>query len=272
MERSSTPLISIMICSYNGERFIAQTIDSVLSQTYPNIEIVVVDDGSTDSTLEIIKTYQQRDKRIRLYIQPHQGFAAARNRAFQEARGEWIAIIDHDDLCYPTRLEKQFELSKVYPDADFIFSDTDYIDENNRVFDSQFAHVKLDCQYLEKGKVAMMLLRLRCFIDSESVFIRKGIAQQCGLLDTKYLYAPDFDFFVRLGFEVNFCFTRERLSAWRVHSSQATHNNVRKLNYEIIDILKSYLYDKRVDLNTKMYVCLKIVKIFVKTQLQKHFL
>lgn len=262
-------LVSVVVCTYNGERYLQQTLDSICRQSYEHIEIVIVDDGSTDSTLEIIETYQQRDKRIRLYIQAHMGFAAARNRAFQEAKGEWIAIIDHDDLCYPERLEKQLLLSKTYPDADFIFSDTDYIDENNQVIDSQFSHVRLNGPYLERGKAGILLLRLGGFIDSESVFIRKGIARKYGLLDTKYLYAADYDFFVRLGFEVNFCFTREKLSAWRVHSRQATHNNVNKLNYEIIDILKRRLSDRRVDLNTKMYICLKILKIFVKTQLQK---
>jgi len=264
-------LVSVVVCAYNGERYLQQTLDSICRQSHEHIEIVIVDDGSTDATLEIIKKYQQRDKRIRLYIQPHRGFAAARNRAFQEANGEWIAIIDHDDLCYPERLEKQLLLSRTYPDADFIFSDTDYIDENNQVIDSQFSHVKLNDPYLEKGNAGILLLRLGGFIDSESVFIRKGIAQKYGLLDPKYLYAADYDFFVRLGFEVNFCFTREKLSAWRVHSSQATRNNVKKLNYEIIDILKRYLSDRRVDLNTKMYICLKILKIFVKTQLQKRF-
>lgn len=270
MNSNEPPLVSVMICAYNGEKYISQTIDSVLSQTYKNIEIVIVDDGSQDSTLKIVREYQLRDKRIVLYTQNHEGFAAARNKAFKEAKGEWIAIIDHDDLCYPSRIEKQLLLTKLYPDADFIFSNTDYIDENNNVIDSQFAHIKLNGQYLAKGKAAKMLLRKGGFIDSESVFVRKNIIETCGLMNTKYLYASDYDFFIRAGFNTNFCFTHEKLSAWRIHSNQATKKNNAKLNYEITNLLKSYLLDGRVDMITKIYLLMRIAKIYFKTIMQEN--
>ncbi|MCC3605032.1 MAG: glycosyltransferase family 2 protein [Microcoleus sp. PH2017_29_MFU_D_A] len=103
------PLISVIIPAYNAEEFIAQTIESVLSQTYQNIEILVVDDGSTDTTAEIIKSFAQKDSRIILLQQSNAGVATARNLAYLHSKGEHIAPIDADDIWYPQNLEKQVE-------------------------------------------------------------------------------------------------------------------------------------------------------------------
>jgi glycosyltransferase involved in cell wall biosynthesis len=101
------PLISVIIPAYNAETFLAQTLESVLSQTYQNIEILVVDDGSTDKTAEIVKSFARKDKRVSLLQQSNAGVAAARNLAIEKSRGEYIAPIDADDIWYPQNLEKQ---------------------------------------------------------------------------------------------------------------------------------------------------------------------
>ena len=101
------PLISVIIPAYNAEEFIAKTLESVLSQTYQNIEILVVDDGSTDTTAEIVKSFAQKDSRISFFQQSNVGVAAARNLAIQKSKGEYIAPIDADDIWYPPNLEKQ---------------------------------------------------------------------------------------------------------------------------------------------------------------------
>ncbi|MBE9186705.1 glycosyltransferase family 2 protein [Microcoleus sp. LEGE 07076] len=103
------PLVSVIIPAYNAEEFIAKTLESVLSQTYQNIEILVVNDGSTDTTPEIVKSFAQKDSRIILLQQSNTGVAAARNRAIEKAKGEYIAPIDADDIWYPQNLEKQIE-------------------------------------------------------------------------------------------------------------------------------------------------------------------
>jgi glycosyltransferase involved in cell wall biosynthesis len=100
-------LISVIIPAYNAEEFIAKTLESVLSQTYQNIEILVVDDGSTDTTAEIVKSFAQKDSRIILLQQSNAGVAAARNLAIEKSKGEYIAPIDADDIWYPSNLEKQ---------------------------------------------------------------------------------------------------------------------------------------------------------------------
>jgi len=117
------PLVSVIIPACNAEVFIAKTLDSVLSQTYQNIEVVVVDDGSTDTTPEIVKSFAREDSRVTLLQQSNAGVAAARNLAIKNSRGEYIAPIDADDIWYPRNLEKQVEcLRKSEPFVGVVYS------------------------------------------------------------------------------------------------------------------------------------------------------
>lgn len=103
------PLVSVIVPAYNAEAFIGQTLESIISQTYRNIEVLVVDDGSQDQTAEIVKLYCAKDPRVSLLQQSNAGVAAARNLAIQNSRGEHVAPVDADDIWYPQKLEKQMQ-------------------------------------------------------------------------------------------------------------------------------------------------------------------
>jgi len=122
-------LVSIITPSYKSERFISQTIDSVLSQTYQNWEMIIVDDVSPDNSNEIIEEYCKKDNRIKLIkLEKNSGPAVARNRAIEEAKGRYMAFLDADDLWMPQKLEKQLDfLSK--NDLAFTYSSYDLMDE-----------------------------------------------------------------------------------------------------------------------------------------------
>jgi glycosyltransferase involved in cell wall biosynthesis len=105
---SHLPLVSVIVPAYNAEEFIGETLNSALSQTYSNIEILVVDDGSQDRTSEVVKAFVQKDERVILLQQANAGVAAARNLAIEKSRGEYIAPLDADDIWYPQKLEKRF--------------------------------------------------------------------------------------------------------------------------------------------------------------------
>ena len=100
----SVPLVSILIPCHNAEAFVADAIESALGQTHPNVEVVVVDDGSTDRSLEVIRSY---DGRIRWETGPCRGACAARNRALALSLGEFIQFLDSDDLLLPQKIERQ---------------------------------------------------------------------------------------------------------------------------------------------------------------------
>ncbi|MFQ4139753.1 glycosyltransferase family 2 protein [Nodosilinea sp. PGN35] len=101
------PLVSVIIPAYNAERFITDTLDSVLAQTYQNMEILVVDDGSNDGTARIVKEYMEKTSKIRLLQQENLGVAAARNLGIRAAKGEFIAPLDADDIWYEQNIERQ---------------------------------------------------------------------------------------------------------------------------------------------------------------------
>lgn len=116
---NKTPLVSIITPNYNGQKFIKEAINSVLSQTYENWEMLIVDDGSTDSSTPIVKSYTKTDKRIKLlktdllnFPKLNRGPAAARNTAIKKASGHYIAFLDSDDLWHPEKLEKQIDFMK----------------------------------------------------------------------------------------------------------------------------------------------------------------
>src|SRR5690606_11487333 len=112
-----SPLISVIIANYNYGRYLAETIESVLAQTYPNVEIIFIDDGSTDNSLEVAQQYP-----ITILAQENQGVSAARNNAAQYARGEYVLFLDSDDLLYPDSLEAlKVRLETEGPTAGFAY-------------------------------------------------------------------------------------------------------------------------------------------------------
>jgi glycosyltransferase involved in cell wall biosynthesis len=124
----TNPHITVLMPAYNTQKYIGQAIESVLKQTYTNFEFVIVNDGSTDSTRDIISSYN--DERIVLIDQPNMGVAAALNTGLIHSRAPYIARFDADDICHPQRLEKQIQFLLNNPDYILVGSDADYILEN----------------------------------------------------------------------------------------------------------------------------------------------
>lgn len=132
LDRMNDELVSIITPCYNGEKYISETIDSVLGQTYPNFEMIVVDDGSKDNSARVVQKYQQKDKRIKLIKQNNAGSAAARNNGIRHANGQYIALLDADDVWLPNFLEKQIHFMKKNSTV-CVFSSYDRIDENSQL-------------------------------------------------------------------------------------------------------------------------------------------
>lgn len=124
-------LVSIITPCYNGSRYIAETINSVLSQTYPDWEMLIVDDGSKDNSAEIIKSYAEKDSRIRLIQQPNGGSANARNHGIREAKGQFIALLDADDIWKPEFLKEQIAFMKEKKTL-CVYASYERIDENSQ--------------------------------------------------------------------------------------------------------------------------------------------
>jgi len=117
------PLISIIMPAYNAEKYIEESILSAVNQTYQNWELIIINDGSTDSTRTIAEKFSSRDKRIKVINQQNKRLAAARNIGIKNSTGQWIAFLDADDIWAPSKLEKQVELSEKLPHIDVLYTD-----------------------------------------------------------------------------------------------------------------------------------------------------
>jgi len=183
------PEITVLTIVYNGERFIREAIDSILNQTYEDFEYVIVDNNSTDSTPAILKDYAQKDRRIKIIREPEQGILYARNAGLKVARGEWIAVLDADDIALPNRLECQLNLVRENPDVVLVGSGLILIDENGKFIK----------RYSYPGDHKSLLSRLenkQAFFAHSSAVFKKSIVSKLG--GYRILYGEDYDLWLRL--------------------------------------------------------------------------
>jgi glycosyltransferase involved in cell wall biosynthesis len=262
------PLITVAVCSFNGERYLEKALNSVLAQDYPNYELVIVDDGSSDATVSIIKRFADRHGCIRPFLRGHHGLPASRNFLFSQARGEWIAVIDQDDLCYPTRLSRQLELAQRFPTAGLIFSNVNQVDETDAVIGDYLSIFALPEHLIRRGHVGNLLLRLGCFSASASCFIKRDTVLAVGAFDESFAYSCDYDLFIRAGFEVDFAYTRDALAAWRRHAEQATATYGRKGN-EVRSLYWRNCRGGNASIWTRTVLLAKIVRSFVGDAVRK---
>jgi glycosyltransferase involved in cell wall biosynthesis len=180
-----TPLVSIVTPSYNQGQFIRETIESVLNQDYPQIEYIVIDGGSTDNTLEILKTYSDR---IRWLSAPDLGQADAVNKGFKMARGDILGWLNSDDTYTPGAIGAVVECFTRYPELVMIYGDACYIDQNGKIID----------KYVSE-RFGLKRLAESCFICQPAAFIRSEVFERIGELDTNLHLCMDYDYWIRIG-------------------------------------------------------------------------
>lgn len=169
MNEMKTPLISVVIPVYNAERFLPQAIESVLGQTYRNLEVILVDDCSQDTSREIMKRYADKDQRIRLlFNEINQGVAKTRNAGIQAAVGEYIALLDSDDVWEYDKLERQLALMQK-EEADIIYCSLDFIDEDGRTIKHPFI-VPQTTDYQK--------MLVKCVFTCSTIFVRSDLLKQ----------------------------------------------------------------------------------------------
>jgi len=259
---------SVLICCYNSEKYISETIDSIVNQTYKNWELVIVNDGSTDSTEEIIFDYINKKVPIKYSLQENKGFAIARNKGLELAAGDWVALIDHDDICFLNRLEIQARHINRNIKAKLFFSNTVHFNEKGEIR-KQYDRINPCELNLSKAYALNNLLIHGCFIDTESVVFNKEAALNIGGFDSRYKYVVDADFFKKFGAKYDMYAGEEVVSKWRVHDKQATQKMVKIIFQESIKMFLKYFTYTSVTNKTKIYMIFNISKLILKTSLIK---
>lgn len=209
-----SPTVSVLLTVYNGEPYLEETVESVLDQTYEDFELVVVDDGSTDGTAGILSEVQ--DERIRLFDQPNRGRPQALNRGLMHCRGEYVAIIDDDDIASPRRLQRQVSVLENRPNVDVLGS----------WFERRF-EVETPVS-VEQVKTPVSDRQIRQALPNynplahSSVTYRKAAVEQVGGYDVSLHSCVDYDLWIRLaaaGFQ--FAAVDEPLCTIRKHEDRS---------------------------------------------------
>lgn len=206
------PLVSVIMPVYNGAQYLRTTIESVFAQTYPHIEFIAVDDGSTDDSLDILNRYAPRVKVIR---QPNSGPGAARNKGVQDCAGELLAFIDSDDLWDPTKIERQVATLTHYPEAVAVYCETRRIDASGKVFQDTDAYRVA----WPSGWVFESLVRGRgsiCFSPTQVMITRQPFIHTGGF-PVDIHQAEDYELWLRLSLEGPMLYLVETLTSYRRH-------------------------------------------------------
>jgi len=209
------PRVSVIIPTYNRSTLITETIDSVLAQTYLDFELIIVDDGSTDNTLEVLSMYGER---IKIIQQDNQGQGSARNTGINSSRGELIAFLDSDDLWKPNKLEIQYELIKKKPDLAWVYSDAEAFDGMTGETLYSFG----EKQILWEGDILEKIL-IQDFIPSPTPLIKKSVFEHVGYFNN-YEASQDWDMWIRIAEKYPIGLIPEPLARYRKHSGNITAN------------------------------------------------
>ncbi|MEA5604524.1 glycosyltransferase family A protein [Nostoc sp. UHCC 0252] len=229
------PLVSVIVPAYNAEDFIGRTLNSILSQTYTNIEVLVVDDGSQDRTAEIVKSYVEKDNRVILLRQENSGVAIARNLAIEKSRGEYIAPIDADDIWYSQKLEKQVQcLSEADQSVGLVYAWSVKIDENDVILDISDIEYYIEYyrDFFSLEGIVYPSLAYSNFIGNASVpLIRRSCLEKVGVYNWELKAnnaegCEDWDISLRIAEHYKFRVVREFLIGYRQVKGSMSRNYI----------------------------------------------
>ena len=224
------PKVSVIIPTYNRAILLGRAIESVLNQTFQDFELIIIDDGSTDNTDEVIKEFQKKDNRI-VYLKhdKNRGGSAARNTGIKASRGEYIAFLDSDDEWLPEKLEKQINVFKKLSDnIGLVYSGYYEVLEQNVEVLSKIIPIF-------KGDIYKNILKSN-ILGSPTPLIRKICFEKAGLFDETLLSCQDWDLWIRIAKYYKFDFLKEILAKYYIHGNQISTN----LNNKILSRKKIF--------------------------------
>jgi glycosyltransferase involved in cell wall biosynthesis len=221
-------LVTFLITTYNSERWIEECLRSVLNQTHKNLQVLIVDDGSNDSTVKLIK--QISDSRIELFYKEHSGLSKSLNFAMDKIKGNYIARLDSDDLCENERIEKQLSFLKQNPSYGILGTNFNLIDENGKQI--------LKVRNPEKNKWIKDLMPARCSVWIGSSLMQREILDEAGGFNENIYSAQDWDLFLRVIDKTKFYNLQEYLTSKRIHHSNISESQ--SAQQETEDILLAY--------------------------------
>lgn len=235
------PLVSVVVPAYNAERFIRETIKSVLAQTYNSAEIIVVDDGSTDRTGIAVKEFSQKNSCVKYIYQKNQGQSSARNTGIKNAKGKYIAFLDADDLFLPSKLEEQVSYLERHPDCGVCYCAIYHFYDDKPKELLQIKDLPHPSGYIFKE------ILWKNFINPLAVVLRKEVLDKYGGFKEDWRRCDEQYLWAKLAYDkVKFCYLDKVLGYYRVHRQSLSAQNVYLVEtaekfFQLLDIFETMM-------------------------------
>ena len=223
-KNSDSPSISVIVPSLNQGQYIERTIASVVEQDYPNKECIVIDAGSKDNTVDVLKSFGDS---IRWISEPDRGQSHGINKGVGLSSGEIIGWLNSDDTYVAGALTAIAEYFSTHSDADIVYGNGNFIDEADRVM-RPYPTKEYDYE----------LFRHECYICQPALFLRRGIFEEFGGLDEAFRFAMDYEYWLRIGRKKNLVFINTLLANYRLHGSSITTQSRRDMYREVLPLLQ----------------------------------
>ena len=253
-------MVSVLLCTYNRENMIRETIDSILAQTYKDFELLIVDDGSTDGTKEVLQSY--KDERIRLFLcEENKFYCRAANFGISQMRGDYLAMVNSDDLWYPTKLERQMEYLEEHPECGACFTYAEIIDENGEPAEKDFPHIAglLKKSFSTRGEWFRYFFQYGNCLAHPSVVIPAWVVKKVEGFHLLMCQGADLDMWIRILHEAPIYVIPEVLTKYRCH-----HNPDNQVSGA--EELKTARF-----MNEHMIMRKKMMKMLTDEELRKYF-
>jgi len=233
-DRNKEPLVSIIMSVFNGSQYLFDAVNSILNQTYSNFEFIIVDDGSTDFSYELIKKISGNNNKIKIFKRSHFGLANSLNFAISKSNGKYIARMDADDISKEVRIEKQVEYLEKNSNVDLLGSNRKYI--GNDSFNK-----KLFSRLPNENNIIKWYLFFSVPIIHPTLMVRANILKSQNGYSERYKYAQDYELYTRLSRISNFHNLSESLLEYRNHNNRNLPNYHKEQLLYVIEVRRNYI-------------------------------
>jgi len=251
------PLVSILMPAYNAEKYIGNSIESILNQTFKDFELIISDDASTDKTWDIIKKYKQKDGRIVVTRNAKNRYIAEnRNRLIKLAKGKYIAWQDADDISDSNRIQKQYEFMEKNPKIGIVGGYLEFFD------DRRVTGIR---KYAESDKELRKTIFRFSPIAQPTAMIRKKCFNELGLYNPQYPPAEDIDMSFRIGSKYKFANIPQVTLKYRIHPLSATYTKLRKIELSTITVRNKFKNSHHYHMSFPdlVYNILHLISVFI---------
>jgi len=261
-------MVSIIIPTYNYAHYLNETLQSVSEQTYTNWECIVIDDGSTDNTSEIVNEFIKKDNRFQYKHQQNKGVSAARNLGIKTSKGDYIQFLDGDDLLQTNKIKSQIEIFNKEPTVDIVYNDVRFFDDgNSKLLRPSLKNNKPDDwlpKFSAKGKAIVEAFSKINFLVMNSPLIKKSTFEKVGYFDQTMKALEDWDFWMRCALENCFFYYNGNENTFAlVRSHQGSlSTETKKMNAGHFIFLKHALQHKNISKKYQLILFVKYVELF----------